>query len=63
MGVQMFVCLFVRLLVCGGQMEIQTPALIVMKFCTHSPTYPSKVLVQVWPLPPPRLGLGGGLKP
>jgi len=43
MGVQMFVCL----LVCGGLMEIQTPAPILMKFCTHIPTCPRKVLVQV----------------
>jgi len=58
MGVQMFVCL----LVCGGLMETQTPAPILMKFSTHIPTCPRKVLVQVWPPPPHPLGLGG-LKP
>jgi len=31
----MLVCLFVCLLVCGGLMEIQTPAPIMMKFRTH----------------------------
>jgi len=41
MGKKMFVCL----LVCGGQMEIQTPAPILMKFSTHIPTCPRKVLV------------------
>jgi len=35
----------VCLLVCGGLMEIQTPASISMKFCTHIPTCPRKVLV------------------
>jgi len=34
----MFVCLSVCLLVCGGLMEIKTPAPILMKFCTHIPT-------------------------
>jgi len=43
MGVQMFVCLSV----CGGLMEIQTPAPILMKFSMHIPTCPRKVLVQV----------------
>jgi len=42
-GVQMFVCL----LVCGGVMAIETSALNVMKFCTHIPTCPRKVLVLV----------------
>jgi len=37
----------VCLLVCGGLMEIQTPAPILMKFSTHIPTCPRKVLVQV----------------
>jgi len=27
--------MFVCLLVCGGLMEFQTPAPILMKFCTH----------------------------
>jgi len=40
------VCLFVCLLVCGWLVEIQTPAPILMKFCTYIPTYPRKVLVQ-----------------
>jgi len=56
MGVQMFVCLSVCLLVCGGQMEIQTLAPILMKFCTHIPI---ECFVPVWPplsLPP---GPGG----
>jgi len=48
MGVQMFVCL----LVCGGLMEIQTPAPIFMKFCTHIPACPRKDLMQVWPPTP-----------
>jgi len=39
-------------------MEIQTPAPILMKFFTHIPTCPRKVLVQVWP-PPLPLSLGG----
>jgi len=55
MGVQMFVCM----LVCGGLMEIQTPAPILMKFCTHIPTCPRKVSVQVWPPSPHPLGLRG----
>jgi len=42
-GVQMFDCL----LVCGGLMEIQTPGPILMKFSTHIPSCPRKVLVQV----------------
>jgi len=47
--------MFVSLLVCGGLMEIQTP--VPMKFSTHIPTCPRKVLVQVWPpLPLPRPG-------
>jgi len=37
------VCLFDRLLVCGGLMEI----LILIKFCTHISTSPRKVLIQV----------------
>jgi len=48
--------MFVCLLECGGLMEIQTPAPILMKFSTHIPTCPRKVLVQVRPLPP---GPGG----
>jgi len=52
------VCLFVCLLVCGGLIEIQTSAPIMMKFCTHIPTCPRKVLVQVWPLPPPHWAWG-----
>jgi len=52
------VCLFVCLLVCGGLMEIQTPASISMKFSIHIPTCPRKVLVQIWPPPPHLLGLG-----
>jgi len=51
MDVQILVCLFVRLLVCGGLMEIQTPAQILIKFCTHIPTCPRKVLMQVWARP------------
>jgi len=39
-------------------MEIQTPAPSVMKFSTHIPTCPRKVLVQVG-LPPLPLGPGG----
>jgi len=39
------VCLFVCLLVCGELMEIQTTAPILMKFSTHIPTCPRKVLV------------------
>jgi len=54
----MFVCLSVRLLVCGGLMEIQTAAQILMKFGTHILTCPWKVLVQVWPPPPPPLAWG-----
>jgi len=50
--------MFVCLLVCGGLMEIQTPAPILMKFCTHILTCPRKVLVQVWLSPPHPLGLG-----
>jgi len=54
-----YVCLSVVLLVCGELMDIQTPAIkILIKFCTHIPTCPRKVLVLVWP--PPPLGLGGG---
>jgi len=45
------VCLSVCLLVCGGLMEIQIPAPILMKFCTHISTSPSQVLVQVDPRP------------
>jgi len=45
------VCPSVCLLVCGGIMEIQTTAPILMKFCTQTPTCPRKVLVQVWPRP------------
>jgi len=55
-------CLFVCLLVCRGLMEIQTPAPILMKNCTHIPTCPRRVSVQVWHPPPHPLGLGG-LKP
>jgi len=55
MSVQMSVCL----LVCGGPMEIQTPAPIWIKFCTHIHTCLGKVLVQVWPSPPSPLGPGG----
>jgi len=41
-------------------MEIRTLALILMKFCTHIPTCPRKVLGQVSQLPHPHpLGLGG----
>jgi len=48
------VCLFVCLLVCGELMEIQTPTPILMKFSTHIPTCPRKVLVRVRPpLPHP----------
>jgi len=54
MGVQMYVSLSV------GLMEIQTPALILMKFCKRIPNCPRKVLVQVWPCPLPCLG---GLRP
>jgi len=54
--------MFVCLLVCGGLMEIQTPAPILTKFCTHIFISQRKVLVQVWPPPPHPLGLGG-LKP
>jgi len=50
----MFVCLFVCWYV-DGLMEIQTPALIWMKFYMHIPTCLRKVLVQVWP----PLGPGG----
>jgi len=50
---------YVCLLVCGGLIEIQTPAPILMKFGMHIPTCPRKVLVQVWPPPPHPLGLGG----
>jgi len=32
---------------------------ILMKFCTHVPTFSRKVLVQVRPPPPSPLGLGG----
>jgi len=39
--------MFVCLLVCGGPMEIQTPAPILMKFCMHITTYPRNVLMQV----------------
>jgi len=49
----------VCLLVCGGLIEIQTPALTWMKFCTHIPTCPRNVLVQVWPLPLSPFGPGG----
>jgi len=44
----LIVCWYVEL----GLMEIQTPAPTLMKFCTHTLTYPRKVLVQVCPLPP-----------
>jgi len=40
-------------------MEIQTPAPIWIKFCTHIPICPRKVLVQVWPPTPPLSGPGG----
>jgi len=53
------VCLFVCLLVCKGLMEIQTLAPILMKFCTHIPTCPRKVLVQIWPPLPHPPGPGG----
>jgi len=43
--------LFVCLLVCGGLIEIQTPARILIKFCTLIPTCPRKVLVQFWARP------------
>jgi len=57
------VCLFVCLsLVCGGLMEIQTPAQILLEFWKHIPTCPKKVLVQVWPPPPPPLSGPGGPK-
>jgi len=39
--------MFVRLLVCGGLMEIQSPAPNLMKFSKHITTLPRKVLVQV----------------
>lgn len=45
------VCLSVYLFVCWFW-EIQTPATILMKFCTHFTTCPRKVLVQVEPPPP-----------
>jgi len=48
MGVQMFVCLFVCLSV--GMWRANgnpNPAPILMKFCTHIPTCPRKVLMQV----------------
>jgi len=54
----MFVCLFVCLLVCGGLMEIQTPAPILMKFPQLSKEGFGAGLT---PAPHP-LGLGG-LKP
>jgi len=41
------VCLYVCLLVSGGLTKIQTPAPILMKFCTPISTCPRKVLVQV----------------
>jgi len=47
MGVQMF---SVSPLVCGGFLEIQTTAWILMKFCTHIPHLPKK-------------GFGEGLTP
>jgi len=37
MGVQMFVCLSVCLLVCSGLIEIQTPARILKNFAHVSP--------------------------
>jgi len=40
-------------------MEIQTGAPIIMKFCTHIPTCPSKGLVQVCHPSPPPSGPGG----
>jgi len=40
-------------------MEIQTPARILIKFCTHIPTCPRKVLVQVCPPSPHPSGPGG----
>jgi len=48
------VCLYVAgcLLVCGGLMEIQTPAWILIKFSTHIPTCSRMVLVQFWTRPP-----------
>jgi len=51
MGIEMFDCLSVSML---RAFEIQTPVPMGMKFCTHIPTCPRKVLVQVWPPPPLR---------
>jgi len=52
MGVQMYVSLSVGM---WRANEIQTPAQILMKFCTHIPTCPGKDLTPA--LSP--LGLGG----
>jgi len=57
MGVQMFVCL----LACGGLMEIQTPALILMTFCTHI-SHLSKEGFGANMTPPPPLPGPGGLE-
>jgi len=55
MGVQMFVCL----LVCGGLMEIQTPAPILMKFALVS-LFKGGFGPGLTPTPDPSpLGLGG----
>jgi len=60
MGVHMFVCLFV----CGGLMEIQTPAPISIKFCTHPLLFKEGFGASLTPAPLSRLGMGlGGLKP
>jgi len=50
------VCLFVCLLVCGGLMEIQTPALILMKFARTSPPVQGRFSSR---FDHPPLGLGG----
>jgi len=46
MGVQVFVCESVCLLVRGGLMVFQTPVRVLIKFWMHIPTCSKKALVQ-----------------
>jgi len=57
-GVQMFVCL----LVCGGPMEIPTPARIMLKFFTHVTPVQGRFWCRFDPCSLPYLSLGS-LKP
>jgi len=52
----MFVCLSFCLLVCGGQMEIQTQASILVKFCRRIETYPRRFCCSFDPCPLPQEG-------